>query len=304
MISLKEVSKSFYNAKAVNKLTLNIDKGEVVGFLGPNGAGKTTTMRMLTNVYSPDSGQILIDGIDVTQSDVNVKKKIGYLPENNPLYQEMLVSEYLNFIADLRELFGEARQKALNWVVDETGIKDVFYKPIGELSKGYKQRVGLAQAILHQPQILILDEPTEGLDPNQRVEIRQLIKRIGEKRTVILSTHVMREVKATCNRVLIINKGNLIADDSIEKLLTKAKGAKHIHVELEGKNLRGELEKLGHIEQITEAAAGRKKVVLSVAQDAEIRPLMFELATKQNWKLWELHQEEVSLEEIFRDLTK
>jgi len=304
MISLKQVSKSFYNTKAVDKITLDIDKGEVVGFLGPNGAGKTTTMRMITDVYSPDEGQILIDGKDSTESDIEVKKKIGYLPENNPLYQEMLVSEYLNFIADLRQINTAERKTALNRVVSETGIKDVFYKPIDELSKGYKQRVGLAQAIMHQPQILILDEPTEGLDPNQRVEIRQLIKRLGEMRTVILSTHVMQEVKATCSRAIIINKGKLIADDSLDKLLDQSTGAKHIHVEIEGKNVRPKLENLGCVEQITEAVAGRHKVVISTPKDAEIRPQIFEMATKEGWKLWELHQEEVSLEDIFRDLTQ
>lgn len=303
MITLSKVSKSFYNTKAVNNLTLKIDKGEVIGFLGPNGAGKTTTMRMITNVYSPDAGQILIDGIDTTDNDVQVKKKIGYLPENNPLYHEMLVSEYLNFIADLRQIYDSKRQNALEMVTKEIGLKEVYNKPIGELSKGYKQRVGLAQATLHQPQILILDEPTEGLDPNQRVEIRELIKRQGKQRTVILSTHVMQEVKATCNRAVIIKEGHLIADDSIENLVGQSKGAKHIHIELEGKNVEPRLSTLGKIDSITDVTANRKKVIISIPRDTEIRPKVFEMAMKENWKLWELHQEEVSLEEIFRDLT-
>lgn len=303
MISLKKVSKSFYNTKAVDSLTVDIDKGEVVGFLGPNGAGKSTTMRMITNIYAPDSGKILIDNIDSTDSDVQVKRRIGYLPENNPLYQEMLVSEYLSFIADLHDIYDSDRKKAFNRVVNETSIKDVFYKPIGELSKGYKQRVGLAQAILHQPQILILDEPTEGLDPNQRVEIRQLIKRVGQQRTVILSTHVMQEVKATCDRAIIINKGKLIADDSIDNLLTQAKGMKRIHVEIQGKSVEGKLANLGQIEQVVEPNSGRKKIVLSVPAYSEIRPQIFEMAVKENWKLYELHQEELNLEDIFRELT-
>ncbi len=280
MISLKEVSKSFYDTKAVSKLSLDIGKGEIVGFLGPNGAGKTTTMRMITNVYAPDEGRITIDGIDSVESDVGIKRKIGYLPENNPIYQEMLVSEYLNFIADLRELFEEDRKKAFNRVVDETGIKDVFYKTIGELSKGYQQRVGLAQAILHQPQILIMDEPTEGLDPNQRVEIRELSKRVGKQRTVILSTHVMQEAKATCNRAVIINKGKLIADDSIENLTSQAKGAKKVFVELEGKNVRQKLANIAKVESLTDLPTGRQKEVLSVPRGTEVRPVVFELAAK------------------------
>lgn len=303
MISLKKVSKSFYNTKAVDSLTVDIDKGEVVGFLGPNGAGKTTTMRMITNIYAPDSGQILIDDIDSTDSDIQIKKRIGYLPENNPLFQEMLVSEYLSFIADLHEIYDADRKKAFSRIVDETGIKDVFYKPIGDLSKGFKQRVGLAQAIIHQPQILILDEPTEGLDPNQRVEIRQLIKRVGQQRTVILSTHVMQEVKATCNRAIIINKGKLIADDSIDNLLTQAKGMKRIHVEIQGKNVESKLSNIGKVELLSEPNSGRKRLVLSVPAYTEVRPQIFEMAVKENWKLYELHQEEVNLEDIFRELT-
>lgn len=303
MITLKKVSKIFNEVKAVNSLSLDIDKGEVIGFLGPNGAGKTTTMRMITNVYAPDAGQILIDGVDSIDNNIDIKKKIGYLPENNPLYHDMLVSEYLNFIADLREIYGEARKKAFNRVVDETGLKDVFNKLIGELSKGFKQRVGLAQAIIHQPQILILDEPTEGLDPNQRMEIRNLIKRLGKQRTVLLSTHVMQEVRATCNRALIINHGKLIADDSIDNLISQSKGGKHIHIEVEGQDIKSKLATLGKIESFSDAQDGRKKVVIAIPNDTEIRPTVFEIATKSGWKLWELHQEQANLEDIFKDLT-
>ena len=303
MITLRKVSKNFNEVKAVSNLSLDIDKGEIIGFLGPNGAGKTTTMRMITNVYAPDSGKILINGIDSTENNIEVKKKIGYLPENNPLYHEMLVSEYLNFIADLREIYGEERKKAFNRIVEEVGLEDVYNKIIGELSKGFKQRVGLAQAILHQPQILILDEPTEGLDPNQRVDIRNLIKRVGKQRTVILSTHIMQEVKATCDRVLIINDGKLIADDSIDNLISQSKSGKHIYIEVEGRDIKSKLETLGKIESFADGPEGRKKVVISIPNETEIRPAVFEIATQSGWKLWELHQEQASLEDIFKDLT-
>ncbi|RJQ30937.1 MAG: ATP-binding cassette domain-containing protein [Actinobacteria bacterium] len=301
MITLDKVTKRFNETNAVNNLTVKIPEGQVVGFLGPNGAGKTTTMRMIVNIFAPTSGEIKIDGTDVSEASSTLKKKIGYLPENNPLYEEMLVSEYLDFIADMREL--KDKKAALNQVVKETGIKDVFYKPIGELSKGYRQRVGLAQAIIHQPKILILDEPTEGLDPNQRVEIRGLIRSLGTKRTVILSTHVLQEVSQTCDRAIIINEGKLVADGSIGELTSGARKAKKITVEIEGKGISEKLRNIADIKSEQSAGQGRKKFVLSLSSKTEARPQIFELCKNEGWVLWELHQEETSLEDVFRELT-
>src|SRR5205809_915835 len=211
-LSLDGVSKRFGGVTAVDQVSFAVDRGQVVGFLGPNGAGKSTTMRMITQYYEPDTGQITLDGVPLAQAARESKRRIGYLPENNPLYGDMLVADYLAFIADLRELAGLTRRQSLDAAVTGTGIESVYYRPIGELSKGFRQRVGLAQAILHRPDLLVLDEPTEGLDPNQRVEIRRLIGELGKDRTVLLSTHVLSEVQQSCSRLLIINGGKIAAD--------------------------------------------------------------------------------------------
>src|SRR5437660_6855080 len=210
-LSVEGVSKRFSGVPAVDDVSFAVDRGQVVGFLGPNGAGKSTTMRMITQFLEPDAGSIRIEGTPLAEAGREAKRRIGYLPENNPLYGEMLVAEYLDFVASLRDLYGAPRRSALDAAVTATGIENVFYRPIGELSKGYKQRVGLAQAILHRPDLLVLDEPTEGLDPNQRVEIRHLISHLGKDRTVILSTHVLPEVAHTCSRLLIIHRGKIAA---------------------------------------------------------------------------------------------
>lgn len=272
-----------------------------MGFLGPNGAGKSTTMRMITGYLAPDDGRIAIDGTDVVESPRTTKALIGYLPENNPLYEEMIVRDFLSFTAGLRQV-----ANPLDSIVDRTGIAEVFYRPIGELSKGYRQRVGLAQAILHEPSILILDEPTEGLDPNQRVEIRKLIKDIGKERTVVLSTHVLQEVSSTCDRVIIIDKGRLAADSPIETLMSQAKGVKKTVVEIAGPNPAAKIKALDGVIAVDKSpggARGRSRLTVATAADIEIRPQIFELAKTNNWTLWELYQEEASLEDIFRNLT-
>src|SRR5881296_1213666 len=223
-LSVEGVSKRFDGVTAVDQVSFAVDRGQVVGFLGPNGAGKSTTMRMITQYYEPDTGTIRLDGVPLADAARAAKRRIGYLPENNPLYEDMLVHDYLAFIADLRELAGLARRQALDAAVTATGIESVYYRPIGELSKGFRQRVGLAQAILHRPDLLVLDEPTEGLDPNQRVEIRRLISELGRERTVLLSTHVLQEVESTCNRLLIIHQGRLVADGGVDRLIAQAAG--------------------------------------------------------------------------------
>jgi ABC-2 type transport system ATP-binding protein len=305
-LSLDGVSKAFAGVIAVDHVSFAVDRGQVVGFLGPNGAGKSTTMRMITQFYEPDAGTVTLDGVPLAEASREAKRRIGYLPENNPLYGDMLVAEYLAFIADLRELAGLTRTQALDEAVAGTGIESVYYRPIGELSKGFRQRVGLAQAILHRPDLLVLDEPTEGLDPNQRVEIRRLIGALGKDRTVILSTHVLGEVQHTCSRLLVISRGKIVADGPVDRLIQGAAGAVEIAVEASG---TGVVEALGQLPGVrraepTPAADGRVAVTLSADGSRDLRPEIFRLAQARGWTLYELHQERASLEELFHQLTR
>src|ERR1041384_7021370 len=237
LLSLDRVSKRFNGVAAVDGVSFTVGRGEVVGFLGPNGAGKSTTMRMITQYLDPDEGAIQFDGVPLADAGEGAKRRIGYLPENNPLYGEMLVSEYLEFVARLREIAPAERARVTDEAVGSTQIETVFNRPIAELSKGSSQRVGLAAAILHRPDLLVLDEPTEGLDPNQRVEIRRLIGELGKDRTVLLSTHVLSEVQQSCSRLLIINRGKIVADGSVERLVRAAEGVAQITVEATGANV-------------------------------------------------------------------
>ena len=304
-IEVRGVSKSFGATVAVDNLSFTVPKGEVVGFLGPNGAGKTTTMRLLSSFYTPDTGTILINGVDTQENDVATRDDIGYLPENNPLYGDLAVGEYLKFVADLRGMSSSQRRENLDQTIEETGIAEVYYKPINQLSKGYRQRVGLAQAILPQPPILIMDEPTEGLDPNQRVPIRELIKSLGNDRTVLLSTHVMREVELTCQRVLVISRGRLVADGGIQDLLKGPGGGRSVHLEVEGEDVESSLKELPFIGEVQRRGVvdGRDRYEVSIAGEEDVRPDIFRLATKKGWVLWELHEERASLEDIFHSLT-
>ncbi len=305
-LTLDGVSKRFDGVIAVDAVSFAIDRGEVVGFLGPNGAGKTTTMRMITQYIEPDAGTIRLDGVTVADTARDAKRRIGYLPENNPLYGDMLVTDYLAFIADLRELAGPVRQQWLDDAITSTGIESVYYRPIGELSKGYRQRVGLAQAILHRPDLLVLDEPTEGLDPNQRVEIRRLISQLGKDRTVLLSTHVLSEVQQSCSRLLIINRGKIVADGPVDRLIRQAEGVVQIAVEARGTDVAAGLAGLAGVRGVEPTRAGgdgRVAVRLTADKDADVRPGIFELAKTRGWTLYELHQEAASLEELFRQLT-
>ena len=301
-IQVRGVSKRFGSNVAVDQLSFDVRKGEVVGFLGPNGAGKTTTMRLLTSFYTPDTGTLLINGLDTQEHDLETRKSIGYLPENNPLYGDLLVSEYLSFVAELRRMSARQTRDNMDQTVDEAGLSEVFYRPINQLSKGYRQRVGLAQAILHRPSILIMDEPTEGLDPNQRITIRDLIRSLGEERTVLLSTHVMNEVELTCERVLVINRGRLVADSPVQQLL---KGSRTVHIELEGDEVETRLQGLSGVDSVErrEPVDGRKRYVVFVSGDVDPRPEIFRLAKKRNWVLWDLHEERARMEDIFHSLT-
>ena len=304
-IQVNGVTKRFGQTVAVDDVSFDVRQGEVVGFLGPNGSGKTTTMRLLTSYYTPDSGKVLIEGIDNQEHDLVTRQKIGYLPENNPLYGDMLVTEYLSFVGNLRGMSSAEISGNMDRVVDQTGVAEVFYRPINQLSKGYRQRVGLAQAMLHLPDILIMDEPTEGLDPNQRLTIRDLIRDLGREHTILLSTHVLREVEATCDRVLIISRGRIVAQGTVDELRDAAQQDSVVHVEVRGNGAEEALAELETVEAVEahEAPDGRVRYEVSVTGERDIRGDVFELVTERGWALWELHQESGRLEDLFHTLT-
>jgi ABC-2 type transport system ATP-binding protein len=304
MIAVEGVTKRYGSLVAVDRLSFQVDRGEVVGFLGPNGAGKSTTMKMLTGTLQPDEGEVLFEGASISDDLTAAKRRVGYLPEANPLYDEMLVAEYLEYVSDLRELSGREARSAVADAVDETDISSVFYRPVGECSKGFRQRIGLAAAILHRPEILILDEPTEGLDPNQRVEIRRLVGDLGRERTVLLSTHVMQEVEATCSRLLILRRGQLAAEGNVQDLLANRGNAGRYVVEAQGQGVADALAGLSGVTSHTvEPTDGRVRVSLQTTGDEELRPVIFQMARDQGWTLWELHREKATLEQLFRELT-
>jgi ABC-2 type transport system ATP-binding protein len=306
LLALENVSKHFGDVTAVDDVSFSVDRGQVVGFLGPNAAGKSTTMRMINQFFEPNAGHIRFDGVPLGEAGREAKRRIGYLAENNPLYTDMLVSDYLAFVGDLRGLVGPERARAIDDAVAATGTSSVFYRPIGDLSKGYRQRVGLAQAILHRPDLLVLDEPTEGLDPNQRVEIRRLIENLGREHTVILSTHVLPEVEHTCSRLLVIHRGKIVADGPVDQLVAQGSGSVQITVEADGSGVAETVGAIEGVERVNEThveASGRKIVTLTAASQRDLRPVIFELAKSRGWTLYELHQESRSLEDVFQELT-
>ncbi|HSK11789.1 MAG TPA: gliding motility-associated ABC transporter ATP-binding subunit GldA [Phnomibacter sp.] len=297
-IEIRDLSKRFGEQIAVNNISLTVHKGEILGFLGPNGAGKSTTMKMIAGYLTPDGGRANVCGIDVTQQPLDVKKKIGYLPESNPLYPEMFVKEYLEFIGRVHHI-PNLKFEIAN-CIRTVGLTPEQHKKIGQLSKGYKQRVGLAAAILHDPEVLILDEPTSGLDPNQLVEIRALIKSLGEAKTVVLSTHIMQEVEAMCDRVAIINKGDLVADDTLENL-KKGSTRKALKVGFE-ESLEPEwLRRLLAVERLEKLNDGYW--LLSGADMDALRKQVLHLAAEENLNITSLQTTGGSLEEIFRNVT-
>ena len=303
-ILVDNVSKIFGSRIAVNNISFSINKGEVIGFLGPNGAGKSTTMRLLTSYYTQNSGDIYIDSINTKDSDIETRKKIGYLPESNPLYGEMLVKDYLKLIGDLRDLNKSDYKNNLANAIDETGIHEYYYSPINQLSKGYRQRVGLAQAILHQPEILILDEPTEGLDPNQRVTMRNLIKSLGEQRTIMLSTHVLQEVETTCSRIILINKGKLIAEGTIEDILESQNKNQSVEIEIIGENVESKLKSIAGIKDIKLIDNDKlKKFNISLEDGADPRKDIFNKAIQENWIIMNMNKTSPRLEDVFKFLT-
>ena len=308
MIEAKSLSKRYGDVRAVNDVSFTVNKGEVVGFLGPNGAGKSTTMRILTCFLAPTEGTASVNGADIFDDPIKVRESIGYLPESTPLYTEMLVLEYLEYVAELRGYKKEAARKQIRRAVEQTSLEDVIGKEIRALSKGYRQRVGLAQALVHEPPILILDEPLSGLDPNQAEEIRDLIREIGHERTVILSTHNLSEVQQTCGRVLIISGGELKADDTPEELRTKM-GAATYYVTLSQTGDKEEvLEALRKVDGVRHArfrAQEGDELQFSVSPKSteDLRAELFRAAVDQKWTMLGLRREALGLAEVFRQLT-
>jgi ABC-2 type transport system ATP-binding protein len=310
MIEARELVKRYDGVLALDKVSMKVHRGEVLGFLGPNGAGKSTCMRILTCFTAPTEGSASVHGKDILDDPLGVRASIGYLPESNPLYHDMLVLEYLQFVAEVRGIDKAETHKRLKEVVEETGLGDVFAKPIRTLSKGYRQRVGLAQALLHRPPILILDEPMSGLDPNQAVEIRDLIKDVGRERTVILSTHNLAEVQVACSRVLIISKGKLVADDTPDGLRERAGKSRFVVAFVDKGNgfaakAEGDLRSVAGVERIRrlESDSGELRFELLPKSNDDLRPLLFRAAVDHGLTLVGLSREGQGLEQIFRELT-
>ena len=305
-ITIENLSKKYGPQRAVDGLSFEVKTGEILGFLGPNGAGKSTTMKMITGYIGIGEGTITIGDKTVNESGDEVKKHIGYLPENNPLYLDMPVIDYLKFCAALQGVSGELVEERVRKMVKVCGLNAEKHKKIGELSKGYRQRVGLAQAMIHDPEILILDEPTTGLDPNQIVEIRNLIREIGKEKTVILSTHILPEVEATCDRILIINKGKIVADGTAENLRRQAEGQEILKVRIEDANVEEILAALKGIKTIQRIEVIDKtlnRFEIQSKGDSSSSREIFRLCVAKGWVLSELTPLETRLEDIFRNLT-
>ncbi len=315
MIELNHVSRSFGNFKAVNDISFSIQTGEIVGFLGPNGAGKTTTMRMITGFLDANEGEILIDGENISLDEKKAKKKIGYMSESAPLYGDMIVQDYLEYVAKMQ---GVNPLEKIPVLCTSCGLKDVMHKNISELSRGYRQRVGLAHALMNDPEILILDEPTSGLDPNQITEVRNLIKEIGKTRTVIISTHILGEVEMICDRVVIISNGKLVADSPTSELRSRYANSTSVSIQVAGttekelcdvlKTIDG-IGAITHIDEqseemtIAENVSKRVGIVASINDAKEVRPQIAEAISKNGWSLYEMTLRRNSLEDVFRTLT-
>ena len=310
MIEVSHLSKRFGEFKAVDDVSFSIPTGQIVGLLGPNGAGKSTTMRMITGFFKPTSGTVLIDGIDITQNPVEAKQKIGYMPESAPLYADMIVEEYLRYVALMQNQNADEKIPKL---CEECGLREVMHKNISELSRGYKQRVGLAHALMNDPEILILDEPTSGLDPNQIEDVRSLIREIGKTRTVIISTHILSEVEMLCGRVIIISKGKVVADSPTAELRERYGHAETVYIQIDGASEEEAKESLSSINNVdsctvtegdkVESAPNAISLLVSAKDGQEIRPELFKLCSAKNWTIYELALRKNSLEDIFHGLT-
>jgi ABC-2 type transport system ATP-binding protein len=301
-IQIKDLTKIYNQQKALNSISFSVEEGTIVGFLGPNGAGKSTTMKIATCFLPPTSGQVLVGGLDVTTHAMEIKKMTGYLPEHNPLYLDLYVHEYLHFVGKLYGLRGDSLKRRVGEMIEFCGLTREQNKKIEALSKGYRQRVGLAQALVHDPKILILDEPTSGLDPNQLLEIRKLIREISRNKTVIFSTHIMQEVEALCERVVVINRGEIVADDLVSSLLKNADAAPAILVEFEQGVTAAELAAVKGVAEVTEIKPFTFRIVAS--GEVDVRAEVFRFAADRNLSLVGLRQEENTLENIFQQLTQ
>ena len=302
-IAVKEISKRYGAQLAVNHISFEIRTGEIVGFIGPNGAGKSTTMKMITGTLSPDAGSIQINGLSTLEHQREIRGMIGYLPENNPLYHDMYIREYLQYVAGLYKVWGKQARDRISAVIEMTALSHEIRKKIGNLSKGYRQRVGIAQALIHDPEILILDEPTSGLDPNQLVEIRNLISTIGKEKTVLLSTHILQEVEAICDRVIIINNGSIVADENAQRLKEKGRGlTQTIHIEVDEQADPEIWQKLGFIDHVK--SIDNRQFLLETHEKRDIRGDIFNFAVSQGFTILSLSLEKKSLEEVFRELTQ
>lgn len=297
-INISNVTKIYGNQKAVNNISFTVPNNEIVGFLGPNGAGKSTTMKIVTGYLQASSGKVSVNGIDVNTNAIEAKKQIGYLPEGNPLYHEMYVREYLEFIAGLHKI--NPVKKRIEEVIDLTGLRLESNKKTGQLSKGYKQRVGLAAALIHDPKVLILDEPTSGLDPNQIVEIRQVIKDLGKNKTVLFSSHILQEVESICDRVIIINKGNIVADDTLQNLQSSNKNA-HIVIVQFGGNV--DINLLNNLESVQKVNEENGSFFIQTSEPEKVKKHLLEFSLQNNLDILSLQTKSKSLEEVFRNLT-
>ncbi|MGB3018594.1 MAG: ATP-binding cassette domain-containing protein [Ignavibacteria bacterium] len=310
-IRVENLTKYYGQQAAVKDISFEINTGQIVGFLGPNGAGKSTTMKMITTYLAQSEGKVFVDGLDTEEKAIEVRKKIGYLPEQNPLYLDMNVIDYLRFAAELESVPKGEIDSAIERVVDLCGLDEVRHKDIGELSKGFRQRVGLAQAMVHNPEVLILDEPTSGLDPNQIIEIRKLIKKLGKEKTLVLSTHIMQEVEATCDRVIIINKGEIVADGSPDSLQDKFRGQVEINLVLKKDSIDKDLieralASISNVERARVLKVDDTTITFHVSakKGSDVREEIFRKIVAMNLVLLEMNKEEKSLEDIFRQLTK
>jgi len=308
MIVSQRLTKHYGPVTALDDVSFEVRVGEVVGFLGPNGAGKTTTMKILTGYLFPDRGEVRVEGVDIARAPLAIKKRIGYLPETTPLHSDMRVDHYLGFVGEIRGLRRRERRAAIDRVVETCGLHGIMKKGVSELSRGYRQRVGLAQALLHDPDILILDEPTSGLDPNQIAEIRDLIRRLGREKTILLSTHILPEARETCGRLLIIHGGKIVADGAPDDLVARHAEEKVLHVGLRGAldGAEREMARIAGVRQVREIAGGdaTRRFEVRAEKSGEIEEKVFDLARERGWKLVELRPEGGTLEDLFRHLTR
>lgn len=308
MITVDSITKSYGPTRALKGVSFSIDKGEIVGFLGPNGAGKSTTMKILTCYMPADSGKATVAGFDVFDQSLDVRRHLGYLPESAPLYTDMLVVDFLKFAGSMRGIKGERLNRRIKDVVERTGLESAVGKNISELSKGYRQRVGLAQALIHEPDVLILDEPTTGLDPNQIKEIRDLIREIGKEKTVILSTHIMAEVTATCDRAIIIADGRVVASGTPEELTSRSRGGSEVIARIRGpqNEVEKKLKALSGVQAVRvlerDDSGARYEITAGKAKD--LPEQVFRAVVENKWTLTELRQESATLEDVFSELTR